>query len=75
MATGMTCVCPTECGGSFLILKGNQLAWLQRSCSRTSLDRPLPPDPIRPAPLQGREGPNSLASIYPQFTYFLQPNI
>lgn len=57
MATGMTCVCPTECGGSFLIPKGQPVSVAQRrSCSKDISGPSLPPDPIRAAPLQGGEG-------------------
>lgn len=56
MATGMTCVCPMECGGSFLIPKGQPVSVAQRSCSKDVSGPSLPPDPIRAAPLQGGEG-------------------
>lgn len=56
MATGMTCVCPAECGGSFLIPKGQPVSVAQRSCSKDFSEPSLPPDPIRAASLKGGEG-------------------
>ena len=57
MATRMTCVCPAECGGSFLIPKGQPVSVAQRrSCSKDFSEPSLPPDAIRAAPLQGGEG-------------------
>lgn len=29
MATGMTCVCPVECGGSFLVPEGQPVSMAQ----------------------------------------------